>query len=286
MPPDYRTRFAPSPTGALHLGHAYSALTAFERARLHDGVFLLRIEDTDLARCRPEHEAAVYAILSWLGLEWPEPVLRQSEHLPRYAAALDRLIGLGVCYPCRCNRSDIRAALSAPQEGATHLPPDGVVYPGTCRGRAMADRGPHDATRLDMARALALVPDLSRVGYRETGTGAGWHRLSPDGLLATSGDIVLARKDIGTAAYHLCVVVDDALQGITEVVRGADLLEATPIHRLLQALLELPVPSYHHHRLVRDEAGKRLAKRDDAKAILRYRAEGASPMDIRRMVEL
>lgn len=286
MPPEYRTRFAPSPTGPLHLGHAFSALTAYDRARQRGGQFLLRIEDTDLARCRPEHEAAITDDLHWLGLDWPIPVLRQSDHLPTYEAALNRLIVLDICYPCRCRRSDIRAALSAPQEGATHLPPDGAVYPGTCRHRTMADRAPRDAIRLNLARALGLLTAPDQLGFQETGVHPGWHPLCPHSLIQTCGDVVLARKDIAAASYHLCVVVDDARQGITEVVRGTDLAEATPMHRLLQALLELPTPTYHHHRLIRDETGKRLAKRDDARALSLYRAEGASPQDIRRMVGL
>lgn len=209
-------------------------------------------------------------------------MLRQSEHLPRYAAALDRLTDLGLTYPCRCTRADIRAAMSAPQERAVHLSPDGLVYPGTCRGRAASSMGPGDAIRLDLARALARV-DVRTLGFEETGPRhAGRHPLDPAMLLGRLGDVVLARKDIGAAAYHLAVVVDDAHQGITHVVRGEDLFEATPLHRLLQALLELPVPIWHHHALVRDEAGHRLAKRDDARALASLRAEGATPADIRR----
>jgi len=278
------TRFAPSPTGLLHLGHAFSALTAWDRAGAAGGRFLLRIEDIDRPRCRPEYEAAIYEDLHWLGLDWPEPVLRQSDNLPAYGAALDRLTALGLVYPCSCTRTDIRAALSAPQEGAEPVfGPDGPVYPGTCRGRPMADRAPGDALRLDMAKAVALSGPIV---FDETGPAhAGGHRMTPDEMIAGIGDIVLARRDIGTS-YHLAVVVDDAAQGITEVVRGEDLFAATPIHVLLQRLLGLPTPAYHHHRLIRDAAGKRLAKRDDARAIRRYRDEGASPGDIRRMVGL
>lgn len=270
------TRFAPSPTGPLHLGHAFSALTVWERAR--GGTALLRIEDIDRSRCRPESEAQILGDLRWLGLDWPEPVLRQSDRADAYRAALDRLAALGVTYPCRCTRADIRAALSAPQEGAA-IGPDGLVYPGSCRGRPMAEAGPDDAIRLDMARALALTGPL---GFHETGPEhAGWHDLGP--LDRTAGDVVLARRGFGTS-YHLAVVVDDAAQGITEVVRGADLFEATAIHVLLQRLLGLPQPDYHHHRLIRDAAGKRLAKRCDARALARYRAEGLSPADIRALV--
>lgn len=282
----YRTRFAPSPTGYLHLGHAFSALTAAARAEAAGGRFLLRIEDTDRSRCRPDYEAAIYADLAWLGLDWERPVLRQSEHLADYSAALDRLIALGLCYPCRCTRGDIRAALAAPQETGAPGHAEAAVYPGTCRHRAMAERGPGDAIRLDLAKALAAVSDPARLGFRETGTRPGRYTIDPVRLLADTGDIVLARKDIGAAAYHIAVVVDDARQEITEVVRGLDLFAATFLHRLLQELLGLPVPDYHHHRLIRDTAGKRLAKRDDARALARYRAEGATPADIRRMVGL
>ncbi len=282
----YRTRFAPSPTGYLHLGHAFSALTAAARAEAAGGRFLLRIEDTDRSRCRPDYEAAIYADLAWLGLDWERPVLRQSEHLADYSAALDRLIALGLCYPCRCTRGDIRAALAAPQETGAPGHAEAAVYPGTCRHRAMAERGPGDAIRLDLAKALAAVSDPARLGFRETGIRPGRYTIDPARLLADTGDIVLARKDIGAAAYHIAVVVDDARQEITEVVRGLDLFAATFLHRLLQELLGLPVPDYHHHRLIRDTAGKRLAKRDDARALARYRAEGATPADIRRMVGL
>jgi glutamyl-Q tRNA(Asp) synthetase len=248
-------------------------------ARAAGGDFLLRIEDIDTTRCRPEWEAAIFDDLGWLGLAWREPVMRQSERLPTYRAALDRLAAMGLTYPCTCTRRDIAAALSAPQEGAG---PDGPVYPGTCRGRT--DAPPGASIRLDMARALDHLggtPTFTETGPEQAGT----HALDPAALIAGTGDIVLARRDIGTS-YHLAVVVDDAAQGITHVVRGADLFDATPIHRLLQALLGLPVPVWHHHRLIRDESGRRLAKRDDARALARYRAEGATPADIRRMVGL
>ncbi len=280
-----QTRFAPSPTGYLHLGHAFSALTAFEQARAAHGTFLLRIEDTDRARVRPEYEAAIHEDLAWLGIRWETPVLRQSDHLSDYQAALDRLSDMGVTYPCHCTRADIQAALSAPQEGVQAG--DGPVYPGTCRGRPMSGQKTGDAVRLDMDRALALLGDPARLGFDDSGPDhQGWHVLSPDWMRQRVGDLVLARKDIGAAAYHLSVVVDDARQGITDVVRGDDLFEATFIHRLLQALLGLPTPAYHHHRLIRDDTGKRLAKRDDARALRRYRAEGATPADIREMLGL
>lgn len=274
------TRFAPSPTGWLHLGHAFSAMVGHDRARAAGGQFLLRIEDTDRGRCRPDYDRAILDDLAWLGLIWDGPVLRQSAHLADYTAALDRLIALGVCYPCGCTRADIQAALSAPQEGAVAAP----VYPGTCRHRAMADRRPNDAVRLDIARALALCGELP--GFDETGPdAAGHHPVNAAVLTSGVGDIILSRKDIGPA-YHLTVVVDDARQQITEVTRGIDLFDATPVQVLLQVLLQFRTPTYYHHRLIRDENGKRLAKRDDARAIRRYRADGATPNDIRRLVGL
>lgn len=283
MPPDYRTRFAPSPTGPLHLGHAFSALTAWDRARTAGGVFLLRIEDIDTTRCKPAWEAAILDDLAWLGLTWPRPVWRQSERRAAYDATLARLIALGLCYPCRCRRSDIRAALSAPQEGAAPAGPDGPVYPGACRSRTMQEAGPDDAIRIDLARACDLAgPGLT---FEETGPNAGYHAIDRDHLVTTTGDVVLARRDIGTS-YHIAVVTDDAAQGVTEVVRGLDLFEVTPLHVVLQTLLGLPVPAYHHHRLIRDAAGKRLAKRADAMALSRYRAEGLTPADIRGLVGL
>ncbi|MDD7970527.1 tRNA glutamyl-Q(34) synthetase GluQRS [Roseinatronobacter alkalisoli] len=282
MRPEGRiTRFAPSPTGPLHLGHAYSALIAAERSG--PGQFLLRIEDIDQNRCRTAFEAQIFDDLRWLGLRWPLPVMRQSDRLPAYSAALEKLARLGVLYPCICTRGDIRAALSAPQEGVPVIGPDGVVYPGTCRGRDIAQAGANDALRLDMRRALGLA---GQVRFMENGPlHHGTHSPDPDWMIANIGDVVLARRDMGTS-YHLSVVVDDAAQGISEVTRGADLFDATAIHALLQVLLELPRPSYWHHDLIRDEHGKRLAKRDDARAIATYRAAGATPADIRAMVSL
>jgi glutamyl-Q tRNA(Asp) synthetase len=266
------TRFAPSPTGALHLGHAYAALTAARLAGA-GGRMLLRIEDIDRARCRREYEAAIQDDLHWLGLDWPLPVMRQSDRGAAYGAALDRLAALGVTYHCRCTRGDIRAALNAPQEGAPMTGPDGPIYPGTCRNAGHAD----GAVRLDMARAVALT---GSVAYDETGPGAGRQRIAGLEMISGTGDIVLARRDLGVA-YHLAVVVDDAAQGVTLVTRGEDLRAATPVQVLLQRLLGLPTPGYHHHRLIRDETGKRLAKRDDARALGLYRAQGSTPADIR-----
>ena len=280
-----RTRFAPSPTGRLHLGHAFSALTAWGIAQQAGGAFVLRIEDIDRARCRPEFEAAIRADLAWLGLAWPAPVLRQSERMPRYAAALDRLAAMGLTYPCRCTRADIRAALSAPQEGPPH-PEAGAAYPATCRGRR-ADPGVGDAIRLDLERALARIGCVGALSFEETGPAhRGAQRLDAAALRNGIGDVVLGRKDIGAAAYHLAVVVDDAEQGVTHVTRGEDLWHATPLHRLLQALLGLPAPVYHHHPLIRDAAGRRLAKRDGARAIARLREAGLTPGQVRALVGL
>ena len=302
------TRFAPSPTGPLHLGHAYSALLAHDMARAEGGQFLLRIEDIDRQRSKPEWEHQLIDDLNWLGVYWDAEPMRQSDRWPAYDKALDKLWLDGLLYPCTCSRRDVEAALSAPQEGA-ELPvgPDGLIYPGTCRNRMEWERTfpeshprPRDATlRLEVG---LISPDLyqnridspdggwhSYAGYRETGLGpggvSGLIEFSPQDIRTQIGDFVVARRDMGTS-YHLSVVVDDAAQGINHVLRGADLTEATRIHVVLQRLLGLPTPTYHHHRLIRDAQGKRLAKRDDARALAKYRAEGATPADIRRMVGL
>lgn len=291
--PDIKTRFAPSPTGPLHLGHAYSAWVAEGLARDLGGAFLLRIEDIDQSRARANWESQIFEDLAWLGLTWEAPVMRQSTRMAAYDGALDRLWARGLLYPCHCNRRDIAAAASAPQEGAPMHGPDGVIYPGTCRARrdtnadTNADANPEtrpkgQSLRLDMRRAMEAV--TAPLGYRETGLGAAID-MTRDHMIHHIGDVVLARRDMGTS-YHLSVVVDDAAQGITHVSRGADLAEATPIHVLLCHLLGLAVPVYHHHDLIRDEAGKRLAKRDDARAIATYRDLGHSPDDIRAMVGL
>jgi glutamyl-Q tRNA(Asp) synthetase len=273
------TRFAPSPTGPLHLGHAYSAMLAHDMAQAAGGTFLLRIEDIDQTRSRPHWEQQIDSDLTWLGLTWPRPALRQSDRIPAYREALQTLWDKGLLYPCTCTRKDIYDAASAPQEGA-QLGPDGVIYPGTCRHKPRTGPLPDTALRLDMGKAAREIT------FTETGPDhAGTHRIHPDTLTRTVGDIVLARRDFGTS-YHLSVVIDDAHQGVTDVVRGADLFDATQIHVALQQILGLPTPRYHHHRLIRDETGRRLAKRDDARAIRLYRDEGATPQDIRRMVGL
>ena len=279
-----KERFAPSPTGLLHLGHAFSALTAFDAADRDAAQFLLRIEDIDAPRCKEEFETAIYADLEWLGLEWHTPVLRQSDRFIAYNEALRKLTDLGLTYRCVCSRKDILTALAAPQEGAP-LGPDGMVYPRTCRHRPVSIDGPA-SIRLDMTRALEYLGNVETLSYTEVGSGTTINqKLDPNFLESQIGDFVLARKDIGTS-YHLAVVVDDAFQGITHVTRGEDMQNATPIHRLLQAILELPTPIYNHHRLIRDENGKRLAKRNDAMSIRKYRAHGKTPSDIRQMVGL
>lgn len=271
------TRFAPSPTGGLHLGHAYAAWIAHDRARAAGGRFLLRMEDIDRTRCRPAFEAGIIADLTWLGLRFDGPVRRQSDHFDDYRAALSRLESLGVLYPCFCTRSEIAAAVGAPQG------PAGPLYPGTCRQLSAAERkdrlaeGHDHALRLDIARARTL-----------TGYDLYWHdekagrqRAAPEQL----GDVVLARKETPTS-YHLAVTVDDALQDITLVTRGIDLFPATHIHRLLQALLGLPVPAYAHHGLVMGDDGIRLAKRDRALTLAAMRDAGATPAELRRRLGL
>ncbi|PJE33529.1 Glutamate--tRNA ligase [Pseudooceanicola marinus] len=285
------TRFAPSPTGPLHLGHAFSALTAARRAQAEGGTFLLRIEDIDQSRARPEWEELIYEDLHWLGLSWPEPVMRQSERMPAYRAALQRLWDMGLLYPCSCTRRDIAAAASAPQEGGDPVVgPDGIVYPGTCRP-ATPPTGPlpEAVLRLNMAAAMERACRHEALQFTETGRGPngehGRQEIALRRMIDKIGDVVLARREMGTS-YHLAVVVDDAAQGVTEVVRGADLFEATPIHALLHRLLGLPTPVYHHHRLIRDADGKRLAKRDDARAIRLYREDGRTPAEVMKMVGL
>ncbi|WP_138934026.1 tRNA glutamyl-Q(34) synthetase GluQRS [Roseovarius arcticus] len=285
-----RTRFAPSPTGPLHLGHAYSAMLAYDLAQAQGGTFLLRIEDIDTSRSRPEWEAQIYDDLAWLGLSWTQPVMHQSDRLPDYRDVLNTLWQRGLIYPCVCTRRDIAASASAPQEGTPLIGPDGIVYPGTCRQKTAAQGSLPDnvALRLNMRAAHAALGDAP-LTFTEIGAGPNgetglitidW-RHAVEGI----GDIVLARTAMGTS-YHLSVVVDDAAQGITLVPRGADLFDATAIHVILQRLLSLPTPAYHHHRLIRDDAGKRLAKRDDARAIAKYRDDGATPQDIRRICGL
>lgn len=254
------SRFAPSPTGPLHLGHAYSALQAHDLARRHAGRFLLRIEDIDQTRCRPEWVDAILTDLHWLGLQWDEEVLCQTTRMAAYDAALAQLQTQGLVYKCWCSRAEIAAAAGAPH-GA--LP----IYPGTCRGRPDPQSGRPYCWRLDSKAAMALTGPLV---WEDQVAG------QVDADPALLGDVVLARKDAGTS-YHIAVVVDDAWQGVTDVVRGKDLFVATHLHRLLQALLNLPTPRYHHHDLVADAAGARLAKRRNSPTLAALRQAGLDP---------
>jgi len=269
------TRFAPSPTGPLHLGHAFSALTVWETAQRLGGTALLRIEDFDSTRTRPEHIDAIYTDLTWLGLTWPDPVRIQSEHFSDYWSTLNRLEAMGLLYPCSLNRREILAAGAQPGV-------DGLVYPGVGRHSSMEDAKPGDAIRLNLQKALALVD--SPITYQELEHGQ--QEISHDWLLSQIGDPVLRRKDTGDPAYHLACCHDDAQQGVTHVVRGKDIEAQTSLHVVLQKLLGWPTPTYHHHGLITDESGKRLAKIDKSKALSKYRAEGATPNDIRRLVGL
>jgi glutamyl-Q tRNA(Asp) synthetase len=274
------TRFAPSPTGWLHLGHAYAALFAAEQARQKEGRFLIRLEDIDGTRSRPEYETALFEDLAWLGLSWEQPVHRQSDHTQDYRMALDQLEVLDLLYPCFCTRREIQEEMA--RAGQAPHGPDGALYPGSCRHRSKAERaeliasGQAYALRLDVEKAAALA-----------GQELFWEDAVRGVQMATPaifGDVVLARKDT-PASYHLAVVVDDARQGITLVTRGEDLFEATHLHRLLQELLRLPVPLWHHHRLITDENGKRLAKRDDARSLRTLREEGWSVGDVLRSLK-
>ncbi|OAF07866.1 tRNA glutamyl-Q(34) synthetase GluQRS [Bradyrhizobium neotropicale] len=287
-------RFAPSPNGFLHLGHAYSALLNFDRARETGGRLLLRIEDIDATRCRPEYETAIYDDLAWLGIAWETPVRRQSEHLADYRAALEKLAALGLVYPSFESRAEI-ARLTAAREAAGSWPrdPDGApLYPGAAkslpadeRARLIAAGAPY-ALRLDMA-ACRRVAGLTggELTWRELGEGPDGERNLVAARPEAWGDVILARKETPTS-YHLSVVVDDSLQGASEVVRGQDLFHATSVHRLLQTLLDLPEPAYRHHRLIRDAEGRKLSKSTGSTGLRELRSAGASPADVRRLVGL
>ncbi|MFY9237913.1 MAG: tRNA glutamyl-Q(34) synthetase GluQRS [Roseovarius sp.] len=278
----FTTRFAPSPTGPLHLGHAYSALLAHDMARAAGARFLLRIDDLDQTRSRPDWEALILEDLRWLGIDWDGPIRRQSEHFDDYRRAIESLAAQGAVYPCRCTRADIAGAASAPQEGVPAFGPDGRIYPGTCRARPYARRTATDALRLDLTKTTGgPMPTFTETGPAH----AGVHKVTAEHLLTHVGDPVIARPGMA-ASYHFAVLLDDAETGVTHVVRGEDLYEASFLQCFLQQQLGLPPVTYHHHGLIRDKAGKRLAKRDDARAISKYRADGASPEDIRRMVSL
>lgn len=266
----YTTRFAPSPTGLLHIGNGFSALTGWQRARARGGRFCLRIEDIDSTRCRPQFDAAILADLAWLGIDWDGPVLRQSQRLAVYAEAVAQLRGRGLLYPCFCSRADIAAAVAAPHG------PDGPRYTGTCRHLSPDERAERMAAkafawRLDIGAALAQI---GRLNWIDTEAG----RVAADPL--AGGDIVIARKDLGVS-YHLAVVIDDAAQGVTEVVRGIDLFPASHVQRLLQALLDLPETTYYHHRLILAPDGRRLAKRNQDATLASLRAGGTEPEELR-----
>jgi glutamyl-Q tRNA(Asp) synthetase len=288
MPPVFR--FAPSPNGYLHLGHAYSALLNYDLARETGGRFLLRIEDIDTTRCKPEFETAIYQDLAWLGMAWEQPARRQSDHITAYREALGRLAARGLIYPSFESRAE-SAKLVAEREADGPWPrdPDGApLYPGSARRLSPDQRAkllqsdtPY-ALRLDMAAACALAGDL---GWTEHGEGPGGETGAVAARPQAWGDVILARKETPTS-YHLSVVVDDALQGVTEVVRGQDLFWSTSVHRLLQRLLGLPQPAYRHHRLVRDDSGRKLSKSSAATGLRELRAGGRTPADIRRLVGL
>jgi glutamyl-Q tRNA(Asp) synthetase len=288
MPPVFR--FAPSPNGYLHLGHAFSAMLNFDLAMQTGGCFLLRIEDIDTARCRPEFEAAIYEDLAWLGMTWETPVRRQSRHLSEYRDALEKLSAQGLIYPSFESRAEI-AKLVAQREANAPWPrdPDGaLLYPGAAKLLSSGERtrllesGAPYALRLDMVAACMRAGDLS---WRERGEGPQGETGAVAARPQAWGDVILARKETPTS-YHLSVVIDDALQGVTEVVRGQDLFWSTSVHRLLQALLGLPQPTYRHHRLILDGAGRKLSKSSEATGLRELRAGGATPADIRRLVGL
>lgn len=273
------TRFAPSPTGYLHRGHAYSALTAFTAARRADGRFLLRIEDIDRTRCRPEFEAAIFEDLAWLGLEWETPVRRQSEHMDDYAAALARLREMGALYRCFRTRKEIAQAIESAPHGAMEAFRGAPLAPEEEAERLAA--GEAYAWRLSLEAAGARLGGFERLTFTEEGRGPGGEHGEIRARPELGGDVVLARKDVGVA-YHLAVVVDDALQGVTHVIRGQDLFEAAHVQRLLQALLNLPAPVYRHHPLLTGPDGKRFAKRDRAETLRDIRARGVSAAVLRR----
>jgi glutamyl-Q tRNA(Asp) synthetase len=283
-------RFAPSPNGPLHLGHALSALLNFDMARAAGGRFLLRMEDIDATRCRPEFEAAIIEDLTWLGIEWEQPVRRQSEHFDDYRAALGKLAAMRLTFPSFESRAEI-AHMVGDRDVRERWPrdPDGVpLYPGAARQmkepdrQARIGRGDAYAIRLDMERATEWTGPLR---WNETGAGPSGETGDIAADPAAWGDVIVGRKETPTS-YHLAVVIDDALQGVTHVVRGQDLFWSTSVHRVLQALLDLPAPSYHHHRLILDADGKKLSKSSEATGLRELRAQGLTPADIRRLVNM
>ncbi len=284
-------RFAPSPNGELHLGHAHSALVSHDMARAANGRFLLRIEDIDVGRCRREYEAQILDDLAWLGLEWEQPVRRQSEHFGVFGKAIEKLGAMGLLYPCFATRRQIAEAVAA--RGAPHpLDPEGApLYPGLCKALGEKEIETRKATgeafalRMDMGAALALLREMTGgapLTFTETADD-GSHAQCIEAAPARWGDAVIARKDAPTS-YHLAVVVDDAAQGVTHVTRGRDLYAATDLQRLLQVLLDLPEPVYHHHRLITDDKGRKLSKSQGDKSLAALRRKGLSPDDIRSLL--
>ena len=265
------TRFAPSPTGRLHLGHVFSALTVWQTAKELGGVALLRVEDTDSTRSRAVFEEGIYEDLAWLGLTWPTPVRRQSEHCADYEAVLSNLADRGVLYPCSCSRRAIQAV--GAKQGS-----DGYIYPGTCRHRTMSDVTPGDVLRLNIAKAFETLPDI--LSYADNGKTV---RFDAAHVLKTLGDPVLKRKETGDPAYHLACTHDDAFQDITHVVRGKDISAQTPLHVLLQNLMGWPTPTYIHHDLVTGSDGNRLAKITNSQSVATYHEAGYSPDEVIRM---
>ncbi|GJL94033.1 MAG: tRNA glutamyl-Q(34) synthetase GluQRS [Hyphococcus sp.] len=282
---DFITRFAPSPTGLLHLGHAFSALTAYEAARKKDGAFILRIEDIDAGRCKPEFEQAIYDDLEWLGLSWLTPVRRQSDHFKDYENALAVLRNKGLVYRCFKTRKEVAEAIAS----APHLSPDGPEGPQYFgepltpnKEKEYLRKGQAFAWRLNIKKAIEATRNLNGpLFFTEEGAGPKGETGEVTATPEVFGDAIIARKDARTS-YHIASVVDDALQGVTHIIRGEDLFHATHLHRLLQILLDLPAPIYHHHRLITDENGARLSKRDQSITLRALREDGATPQDIRK----
>ena len=281
-------RFAPSPNGELHLGHALSAIVGYERAKAANGRFLLRIEDIDVGRTRPEYVAGIFEDLRWLGITWELPVLFQSQRMDSYPAAMARLEALGLLYPCFATRSEIQAAA---RDGA--MDPDGaLLYPSLWKGRAPAEVAEAKATGLPYALRIDMEAARRLATEKLAGSPLTFTEIDEDGTQRTIaaqperwGDAVIVRKDVPTS-YHLAIVVDDAWQGVTHITRGQDLYAATDLHRLLQVLLDLPEPVYHHHRLITDESGRKLAKSARDTSLAALRKQGVSLAGVRRLVGL
>ena len=283
------TRFAPSPTGSLHLGHAYSALLAYDLVQSTSGILRLRIEDIDITRSREKWVKQIIEDLKWLGVEWVGPVMRQSQRVVKYQHAIAHLARKGLIYRCNCTRRDIEQALSAPQDKQNSPAKVNNIYPGTCRDRIVQPENliqqPNFALRLNMKLALAELNQTCITFFECHADDLQRVEISAEEMIMTVGDFVLSSKDF-FGSYHLSVVIDDAEQRITDVVRGEDLFSSTKIHVLLQRLLGFQTPTYHHHTLIRDDFGRRLAKRDKVRSIANYRAMGATPTDIRKLVGL